>query len=135
MDNTIVRSNVVQPYVLLRTRHMPFLVRLVWYPLMICRVLLFLILDRLSRSFFNMVFYRLYRGRDASSSTKRHEAQYLYDMYYEPHLIPLAVAAIEKYKNLGVRVVLVTGGLDWMMAPVAERLGAEAVLATVLEVR
>lgn len=133
MDNTVIRSNIVKPYVVLRTAELspP---DVAWFvPVMLLRVLLYLALDSYSRTLFNQVFYRLYQGRDASNEAKERDAGIVFERYYRPNVLPQAQARIRELQDAGARVVLVTGALDFMVRPVAAALGVDHVIATVLE--
>lgn len=101
MDNTVIRSNVVKPYAVLRLKELvsvlyigqpaqpAHLERLrppkalclvfstqppqdqLWFiPSMLLRAAGYLVIDRISRSMFNDIYYRIYEGRDASQAAK-----------------------------------------------------------------
>eukprot|EP00958_Prasinococcus_capsulatus_P017844 scaffold2045_cov404-Prasinococcus_capsulatus_cf.AAC.37 len=93
IDGTILKSNVVWPFVLQRLRELPLVLRLLWFPYYALKVsapillpqalagsaaandsagpaqnwqaIMYKALDRINRSLFNVVFYRDYAGRDA----------------------------------------------------------------------
>ena len=70
VDNTIIRSNVVKPYVYMRMNELSALDYLWFVPLMALRAVAFLAIDRFDRSLFNKIFYRLYKDRCSTSDAK-----------------------------------------------------------------
>ncbi len=87
--------------------------------------------DFYSRELFNHVFYREYRRFD--ETWLRREAENLYTGYVRAHLYEGVDALLERNRGEGFTNVLVTGSLDFAMAPVVEKLGFEHLLANRLE--
>lgn len=59
----------------------------------------------------------------------------VYDKVVRPNLLPGAKELVDQCKRAGMRVVLITGSLDWTMKPLTEYLGADACIANRLEVK
>ncbi len=59
----------------------------------------------------------------------------VYKNVVKPNLLPGAKDLIDQCKRAGMRVVLITGSLDWTMAPLAEHLGADHCISNRLELK
>lgn len=127
VDGTIVDSTIVHYYAWFRRRRMAAPVGKAWYGLFLVKCLYYLVLDRINRSRMNTVFYRSYRG--LSADTLRREADELYEEFIAPRQFPAVKRIIEEHRNAGRRIVLVTGSLDFIMQPLARRLGVDHVVA------
>jgi phosphoserine phosphatase len=93
---------------------------------MALRSVIYLIVDRFDRSLFNRLFYRLYRGRDASPAARARAGAWLFDTVYRRKIFPAARIRIAELRRAGTEVVLVTGSPDWAAAPVARALGCSS---------
>jgi HAD superfamily hydrolase (TIGR01490 family) len=87
--------------------------------------------DKLSRKWFNEIFYRSYEG--ASEDRLVVLAEELFEDVIKPNIYPRALALIEDSKRAGVRQVLVSGALDFTMKPLAKYLGVDDLIANKLE--
>lgn len=126
VDGTILKATIVHYYVYFATQGRSAFGRGLFWVRFIPQILSFLILDKISRSAFNRVFYRRYRGMEASRL--KGLAQGLLDGEMRPRLFPDAVARIAQHRARGERVVLVTGSLDFIVAPLARMLDVEGVI-------
>lgn len=61
LDNTICRSNIVKAYITFKMRTLSLLERLFFIPVVLVKAVIYLVLDRIDRSWFNRVFYASYR--------------------------------------------------------------------------
>lgn len=130
VDGTLVRSTIVHYYVYFRRRRLPGFLRELWYAAFLLKCVYFLVLDKIDRSRFNIAFYRSYRGLPAT------EIKALvggcYDSVIKHRRYKEAKACIDEHRRAGQRIVLVTGSLDFIIAPLAEELAADAVIASSL---
>jgi len=133
VDGTVVRSNIVWPYVHLRMQELSPLLKLLWVPWFACKAAVYLVVDSFERSAFNRIFYRNYRGREESSADEM--ARTCFESYFAPRLLSGAATRIRELREQGYRVVFVTGSLDFLIAPLAEHLGVQDVIAARLESR
>ena len=131
VDGTIAATNIVMPYVHLRLEELPLPAKVAWVPFFLLKAAWYIMVDRFDRSRFNRIFYRNYRGREIE--TKQELGRRCFEGYLKPKLFPQARARIEELKEQGFEVVLVTGNLDFLMAPLAEELGINHLLAAELE--
>lgn len=133
VDGTITKTNIVESQAFFATRGFGAGRRALWILGALPRLLGYLVLDRTSRRRFNRVFYRSYRGYDAEQL--RAQAAAHFEAVFRPRLFPGALAAIAEHRAAGRRVVLVTGALDFIVAPLAAFLGPADVVAAALAER
>lgn len=133
VDGTLVHANIVHYYRYLALRHASVPGRVWWYCRFLPRVPLFLLLDGLDRALFNRFFYRSYAGMDAAQA--RADAERLLADFIRPRLFPKASETLATHQRAGLRTVLVTGSLDFIVAPLARLLGATDTLSVALEER
>ena len=126
-DGTLVSGNVVTRYAWFARNH-PNRLQAVWrYGKALLGVPLWLILDAVSRRAFNVVFFRQYRGLE--EDWLRSRAKELFETRIRREQFRYARDRIAIDKAEGYRPVLVTGGLDFALAPAAEYFGFEDTLA------
>jgi HAD superfamily hydrolase (TIGR01490 family) len=124
LDGTLVKSNAVDYYLFLTTQNLSSVKRWWLTAQLVCKAPYYLALDRLNRDRFNQAFYRNYRG--FSTDDCQQWSQVLFQEMIYPQLRPDALACITQHKAQGRQIVLVTGSLDFIVAPLAEFLGASA---------
>jgi len=124
VDGTLMHTNITQYYVHIATRGLSSLQRCLWMLGVGPQAIYYLLLDKLNRGAFNRAFYRNYRGLDAA--LVRPLAEEIFTTVMQPRLYPEALAAIAAHRARGERVVLVTGSIDFLIAPLARHLGVRA---------
>jgi HAD superfamily hydrolase (TIGR01490 family) len=127
VDGTLVKSNVVDYYLYLATRGVSPLQR--WWTTvqLACKVPYYLLLDCLSRDRFNRIFYRNYRGLSVEHCQRWSQLQFKQTIY--PKLFPAALDCMSQHREQERQIVLVTGSLDFIVAPLTEFLNAKALTA------
>ena len=133
LDGTLCASNVVSQYAVAKLAKMPAWLKLFWVPFYACKCLVYLIVDKFSRTAFNNMFFGDFAGMDASEKAKAETARLVYDEYTSPRVFPAAVEAIAGLRRDGYDVVLVTGSVDFVVEPLAKAIGASHVIANALE--
>jgi alcohol-forming fatty acyl-CoA reductase len=133
VDGTLVEGNVVLYYVRIRTQWMKPLQRALWTAGFALRAPGYVALDLASRSLFQSTLYREYRRFTPEDFAAR--ARLHFERHLVRHVLPGAVECIRTHREQGHRVVLVTGSLREIVAPLAEHVGATDLLAADLEVR
>ncbi|MYA71491.1 HAD family hydrolase [Candidatus Poribacteria bacterium] len=127
VDGTLLKSTIVHCYIWMRSLQLPFFFKHLWLIGFLPKIVYYLILDRISRTRFNQVFYRNYRGLEVAEmkalSTEMFEA------YIRPKIFSEAVSQIQEHQEQGTAIVLVTGSLDFVVQPIADYLAVDAVLA------
>jgi len=88
------------------------------------RCLQYLILDHVSRTRMNTVFYRNYAG--LSCDRVRVAAADCFERVLRPHLYGEAVECVVDHLRASRRVVFVTGSIDFLVAPLAKHLESSA---------
>jgi HAD superfamily hydrolase (TIGR01490 family) len=132
VDGTLVAGNIVQYYANLATLRMPAPWRWLWTAGFALRVPYYIVLDRLSRSRFQRALYRNYRRfrpADLEARAREHFAKHL-----EPRIFPAARERVRQHLERGEPVVLVTGSLRPIVAPLAMALQATDCVAAELHV-
>ena len=127
VDGTLVNSTIVHYYVRFRLQLLHPLIRPFWLAGFLLKIPYYLLLDNLSRTKFNQVFYRNYRGMEVERL--KGLAQDTFDALLGSKIFPAAADQIRKHKAKGDLVVLATGSLDFIMNPLADYLGADHMLS------
>jgi fatty acyl-CoA reductase len=131
VDGTIVSTTIVHYYVQFRSCLFPTFLRPFWIAWFALKVVYYFFLDKVSRTRFNQVFYRNYRGLNAENVKQLAGEQF--ETYVHSKLFPAALDCIREHQNRGDLIVLVTGSLDFIVQPLADYLQADAALTVQLE--
>ncbi len=126
-DGTLVSSNVVTRYFEFARRTPRTVERWTRTATVVAGVPYWLALDAVSRARFNRVFYSLYRG--FSEQWLAETAQAVFDQEIAPKIYSGSRDLLARDRDQGFRLVLVTGGLDFVMRPAAESLAFDDLLA------
>jgi phosphoserine phosphatase len=102
---------------------MPPWVKCLWVPYYAVKCVLYLVVDKFNRSAFNALFVNDFKGLSASEESKTAMAALIQKKYLAERVFPAAAAAVAALKRDDFRVVLVTGSLDFIIAPLAASLG------------
>jgi HAD superfamily hydrolase (TIGR01490 family) len=129
-DGTLMQTHIGMYFMRLATQGMSPLRRALWMAAAAPRAIGYLFLDQINRGHFNRVFYQNYRR--ITPADARAQAEAICAEVMVPRLFPAALERVAEHRARGEPVVIVTGSLDFLMAPLARRLGASAVLAAVL---
>ncbi len=97
----------------------------------IAKLPMFGITDLYSRNVFNEFFFKSYKGE--SEDRLRYFSEELFENVLKPAIFPGTPDLIEKSKKLGHLQVVITGALDFSVAPLASYLGIEVFAANRLE--
>lgn len=127
MDGTLVSSNVIHQYAWY-ARHSE---QAIWRVPRLWASFPLFATEFVSRRLFNIVFFRQYRGMDRAWLESMSEP--MFEAVLRPATFRGARALIEKDRAEGYRTVLLTGSLDFAVAPFARWLGIDEVIATRLE--
>ena len=133
VDGTLVRTNLVHPtlYYLL---HQPNPVRTMRG---LARAALqapqMLLAEMRDRRLFNELLFSVYEG---TSEDRLHVlADDAFDTVIKPALYPDAKSLVQRCRDQGQDVVLISGALDFLMERLAKHLGATHVIANRLEIK
>ena len=132
VEGVVLDATVAHFYRWLRGRDMPAPDRATWSAGLAARVPSYLVADRRSRSAFVRAFYRNYRGLPAHEL--RESARAALSEFILPRVRHEAVRRIRAHRRRGDHVVLVTGALDFLVAPLAH-MADELIAARLVERR
>ena len=132
MDGTLGSTNVVLAYLAFRLHGSSRLRRWALSTLFLPKVPFYAILDTFSRERFCEVFYRSYAEVHVSDlDAWAAEAGW---RFWDPRLFPDALRQLEDHRAQGHRIVLVSGGIEPVLKPLAEMLAPDALVAAQPEI-
>ena len=118
VDGTLVGSNVVSYYAWLKMREIPLVARPLWAASFLPKIPYYWALDKVSRAHFNRAFYKNYAGWKPARA--RHLGQESFPGFTLSRIYPDALACLRKHKQMGHRVVLLSGALDFLLDPLKD---------------
>jgi HAD superfamily hydrolase (TIGR01490 family) len=127
VDGTITQTNVVQYSLWYRQRDMSPVRRFIDLVLFAPAALRYLVTEKISRHRFVEVFYQSYR--DIDMDDLREWDRENFERYTAPRIREGARKAVESHRERGHRTIILTGGLESRVEPLAEQLGIDDVLA------
>lgn len=131
VDGTLIKTNIVHSFAYY-ARNMPTLPgTLLKSARTALSVPLFAVADKLSRKLFNELFYTYYAGQSEDRLIVL--AEDLFEEVIKPSIYPGTIDLIEESRRAGCRQVLISGGLDFTVAPLARHLKITDVIANRLE--
>lgn len=131
VDGTLIRINIVHAFAFYASRQASLFESARRTVKTAASIPLFWAADKLSRKWFNELFYRSYEG--ASEDRLEVLSEELFEEIIEPNIYPRAPELIAESRRAGVRQVLVSGALDFTMRPLARYLGVDDLIANQLE--
>jgi HAD superfamily hydrolase (TIGR01490 family) len=131
VDGTLIKTNIVHAFAWY-ARHQPTLSgSLVKSAKTALSIPMFLVADKLSRKVFNQLFYGYYAGEPEDRLVLL--AEELFADVIKPSIFPRTQDLIAESKRAGLRQVIVSGGLDFTVRPLARYLGVDDFIANTLE--
>ena len=127
VDGTLTKTTLLDPLIWYQRARLSRPRFWLWAAGLLAEVPYYLWLDRRSRSRFNVVFYRRYRGLRSADLLAWHRKTFAENL--RRVLFPAALACLREHQRQGHRIVLVTGGLEWVIRPLAEHVGADDLIA------
>jgi HAD superfamily hydrolase (TIGR01490 family) len=127
VDGTLTRSTVLEPLVWYQRAHLARVRFAVWSVGLLLQLPYYLLIDRRSRVAFNHAFFRRYAGLKAAELRAWHRHSFVDNL--QRRFYPRGLDCLRAHQRQGHRIVLVTGGLDFVMQPLAEFVGADELLA------
>lgn len=131
VDGTLVRTNIVHSFAWYAARLPSIVGSLRLTAATAFRIPLFAAADKVSRKWFNELFYRYYTGQSEDRLVVL--AEEMFEDVLLPNIFPGARDLIEESRRTGCRQVLVSGALDFTMRPLARHLGVDDLIANRLE--
>jgi HAD superfamily hydrolase (TIGR01490 family) len=131
VDGTLIKTNIVHAFAYY-ARNQPTLSGSLWKSAKTAlSVPMFMIADKLSRKLFNELFYGYYAGEPEDRLIVL--AEELFEDVIKPSIFPKAKDLVEESRRAGLKQVLVSGGLDFTVRPLARHLGFDDFIANTLE--
>ncbi len=115
LEQTMINSNVVESYAWLASRHLPKSERARLAIGLIAEGPKLLQVDRRDRTDFLRQFYRRYEG--APVERVRIDAWEMFSDLLLTRVFPEAIARVRAHRALGHKTLLITGALDFVIAP------------------
>jgi HAD superfamily hydrolase (TIGR01490 family) len=131
VDGTLIKINIVHAFAFYASRHASLAESARRTVQTALSIPVFWAADKLSRKWFNEIFYRSYEGQSEDRLVVL--ADELFEDVIKPNIYPRAKELIDESRRAGVRQVLVSGALDFTMRPLAKYLGADDLIANQLE--
>ena len=115
LEHTLIASNVVDTYAWLASRHLSALERTSFVAGLLREAPSLLALDRRDRGDFLRSFYRRYE--DAPVAQLAEDSWELFHRHLLTRSFPDGLARVREHRRLGHRTLLITGALDFVIAP------------------
>ncbi len=131
VDGTLIRINIVHAFAFYASRQRSLLDSARRTVQTAASIPLFWAADKVSRKWFNEIFYHSYQGTSEDRLVML--AEELFEDVIKPNIYPRARDLIDESKRAGVRQVLISGALDFTMRPLAKYLGVDDLIANQLE--
>ena len=131
VDGTLIRINIVHAFAFYARRQPTLLESARRTLATAASVPVFWAADKISRKWFNEIFYRGYQG--ASEDRLVLLAEELFEDVIKPNIYPRTRDLIEESRRAGCRQVIVSGALDFTLRPLARYLEVDELIANRLE--
>lgn len=131
VDGTLIKINIVHAFAFYASRHASLAESTRRTIKTALSIPVFWAADKLSRKWFNEIFYRSYEG--ASEDRLVVLAEELFEDVIKPNIYPRAKDLIDESRRAGCRQVMLSGALDFTMRPLARYLGVDDLIANQLE--
>lgn len=131
VDGTLIRGNIVHAFAWYAANQPTLSGSLVKTIGTVLSVPLFLVSDKISRKLFNELFYGYYKGQSEDRLWVLSEE--LFEKVIKKSLYDGAPDLVAAARRSGCRPVLVSGGLDFTIRPLARYLGVDDIIANRLE--
>ncbi len=131
VDGTLIRINIVHTFAYYAARQASLRESFMRTSATVASVPLFWAADKVSRKWFNEIFYRSYAGMSEDRLIVL--AEELFEDVIQPSIYPRAKDLIAESRRAGVRQVLISGALDFTLRPLARYLEVDDLICNRLE--
>lgn len=131
VDGTLVSTNVVHAFGFYAANRGRLVESALRTAALVAGIPAFWVADQASRSLFNELFYKQYKGVTKDRLVALSEE--LFERVLKPAIYPGAEELVERCRQTGARQVLVTGAIDLTILPLARHFGMDDVVANRLE--
>lgn len=131
VDGTLIRINIVHAFAFYAARQASLWSAATTTAATAMSIPLFVAADKISRKWFNELFYRYYAGmsRDRLETL----AEELFEEVIKPNIYPRTLDLIAESRRAGCRQVIVSGALDFTLKPLARYLDVDDYIGNRLE--
>lgn len=126
VDGTLTRTTILHPLIWHQRSRLPSLRFAAWLARLALDVPQYVLTDRRDRAAFNRLFYRRYAGLVAEEVRRFHREAFARTL--QPRLFPEAIEKVAWHRAQGHRVILLSGGIDLTLQPLADFLGAHELI-------
>jgi fatty acyl-CoA reductase len=133
VDDTLSSTNVIRTYLDFWLQGLPRRVRLFRLAWFLPKVPYYVLLDTISRARFSQAFFKNYARVERSGLDTWAESAV--ERYWRPRLFPQALERLRRHREEGHRIVLVSGGVEPVLRPLARLLEVDVLVAAELETR
>jgi HAD superfamily hydrolase (TIGR01490 family) len=123
VDGTLCATRSTTSLIWLRSRQHSVWKHRLWLASLIWRAPLVWLADQYSRSLADQMIYRQFSG--LSHATARQDSRTCCDQLLFPSCFKEALEELEMHKKAGRRIILLSGGVELALSPLAKKLGAE----------
>ncbi len=131
VDGTLIKTNIVNSFAYYVQRQPSLSKSAIDTARTVASVPVFWLADKLSRKWFNEIFYQRYQGWSEDRLIVL--ADELFEDVIKPNIYPRAKDLIAQSKRTGRKQVLLSGALDFTMTRLAEYLEVDTLIANRLE--
>ncbi len=132
VDGTITATNVLMPLAWFMKMRLPSWRYLLWLGKLTCFIPVYFVADRIDRRIFVKMFFRQYKGINSKQAKVWHREHF--EVSLKPRIYADAVKQIQWHNEQRHKIVLVTGGADFVVEPLANWIGADLIAAKLEEV-
>jgi HAD superfamily hydrolase (TIGR01490 family) len=131
VDGTLIRANVVNAFGYYAMNQPTLTGSLFKTISTVVQLPLYWAADKVSRKAFNEMFYKVYEGQSEDRLVVL--AEDMFEDVIKKSIYPRSRDLIEESRRAGCKQVLISGGLDFVLAPLARYLNMDDVIANRLE--
>jgi HAD superfamily hydrolase (TIGR01490 family) len=131
VDGTLIKANVVNAFAYYAFNQPTLTASVVKTVTTVASLPAYWLADKLSRKIFNEVFYKAYAGQSEDRLVIL--AEEMFEDVIKPSIYPGTRDLVEESRRAGCRQVLVSGGLDFVIRPLARYLAMDDFIANKLE--
>lgn len=125
VDGTLTATNVLMPLACFMKANLPKWRYLLWLGKLVCHIPAYLVADQFDRRVFVKMFFRQYEGINAERAKVWHQENF--EAFFKSRIYADAVKQIQWHREQGHKIVLVTGGADFVVKPLADWTGADLI--------
>lgn len=131
MDGTLVSTNLVHSFMFVAKNEPSVQASVLKSALTVAKIPAFAAVDQFSRQKFNEMLFSGYGG--AYKDRLLEFAEEHFEQVLEPNIYPGTYELVESARKKGLRQVIISGSLDFMVAPLARHLGIDDMITNRLE--